>query len=76
VERFAEHLRAARIQTTIRYNRGTEIGAACGQLAAEHAGQPTPIVVRRRRDRIVAESAAGLRGERSREPVPAGVEEG
>jgi 23S rRNA (adenine2503-C2)-methyltransferase len=76
VERFAEQLRAAKIQTTIRYNRGTEIGAACGQLAAEHAGQPTPVVVRRRRERIVAESAAGLRGERSNEPVPAGVGEG
>jgi 23S rRNA (adenine2503-C2)-methyltransferase len=76
VERFAEQLRAAKIQTTIRYNRGTEIGAACGQLAAEHAGQPTPVVVRRRRERIVAESAAGLRGERSHEPVPAGVGEG
>jgi 23S rRNA (adenine2503-C2)-methyltransferase len=76
VERFAARLRAAGIQATIRYNRGTEIGAACGQLAAEHAGQPTPIVVRRRRDRIVAESAAALRGERSQEPVPAGVGEG
>ncbi len=76
VERFAARLRAAGIQTTIRYNRGTEIGAACGQLAAEHAGQPTPVVVRRRRERIVTESAAALRGERSREPVPAGVGEG
>ena len=38
VERFAERLRAAGIATTIRFNRGTEIGAACGQLAAEHAG--------------------------------------
>ncbi len=75
VERFAEQLRAAGIQTTIRYNRGTEIGAACGQLAAEHAGQPTPAVVRRRRERIVAESAAALRGERSQQPVPAGVGE-
>jgi 23S rRNA (adenine2503-C2)-methyltransferase len=73
VERFAATLRAAGIQTTIRFNRGTEIGAACGQLAAEHAGQPTPTVVRRRRERLVAESAAALRGERSREPVPAGV---
>jgi len=75
VERFAAHLLEARVQTTIRYNRGTEIGAACGQLAAEHAGQPTPAVVRRRRERIVAESAAALRGERSQEPVPAGVGE-
>ncbi|MEW6224997.1 MAG: 23S rRNA (adenine(2503)-C(2))-methyltransferase RlmN [Chloroflexota bacterium] len=76
VERFAARLRAAGIQTTIRFNRGTEIGAACGQLAAEHAGQPTPIVVQRRRDRLVSESAAALRGERSHEPVPAGVGEG
>ena len=76
VERFAARLRAAGIQTTIRFNRGTEIGAACGQLAAEHAGQPTPIVVQRRRERLVSESAAALRGERSHEPVPAGVGEG
>ncbi|OGO54317.1 MAG: 23S rRNA (adenine(2503)-C(2))-methyltransferase [Chloroflexi bacterium RBG_16_72_14] len=76
VERFATRLHAAGIQTTIRFNRGTEIGAACGQLAAEHAGQPTPIVVRRRRERLVSESAAALRGERSHEPVPAGVGEG
>jgi 23S rRNA (adenine2503-C2)-methyltransferase len=75
VERFAERLRAAGIATTIRFNRGTEIGAACGQLAAEHAGQPTPIVVQRRREKLVAQSAAALRGERSTEPVPAGVGE-
>jgi 23S rRNA (adenine2503-C2)-methyltransferase len=76
VERFAARLQAAGIATTIRFNRGTEIGAACGQLAAEHAGQPTPTVVRRRRERLVAQSAAALRGERSLEPVPAGVGEG
>jgi 23S rRNA (adenine2503-C2)-methyltransferase len=76
VERFAARLQGAGIATTIRFNRGTEIGAACGQLAAEHAGQPTPIVVQRRRERLVTESAAALRGERSAEPVPAGVGEG
>jgi 23S rRNA (adenine2503-C2)-methyltransferase len=76
VERFAGRLRDAGIATTIRFNRGTEIGAACGQLAAEHAGQPTPIVVQRRRERLVTESARALRGERSDEPVPAGVGEG
>lgn len=76
VEAFAARLGAAGIATTIRYNRGTEIGAACGQLAAEHAGQPTPVVVTRRRERLVRESAAALRGERSEEPVPAGVGEG
>jgi len=73
VERFAERVRAAGIAVTIRFNRGTEIGAACGQLAAEHAGQPTPAVVQRRRERIVAQSAAALRGERSTEPLPEGV---
>ena len=70
VERFAERVQAAGIAATIRFNRGTEIGAACGQLAAEHAGQPTPAVVQRRRERIVAQSAAALRGERSSEPAP------
>ena len=76
IERFAGRLRAAGIETTIRINRGTEIGAACGQLAAEHAGQPAPIVVQRRRERLVTESAAALRGERSHDPVPTGVGEG
>ena len=75
VERFAARLSAAGIATTIRFNRGTEIGAACGQLAAEHAGQAAPIVVQRRRERLVSESAAALRGERSQEPAPAGVGE-
>ena len=75
IERFAGHLRGAGIPVTIRRNRGQEIGAACGQLAAERAGEPPAPVVARRRERIVAESAAALRGERSREPVPAGVGE-
>ena len=75
VERFAARLEASGITTTIRFNRGTEIGAACGQLAAEHAGQPTPSVVKRRRERLVLQSAAALRGERSDEPAPAGVGE-
>jgi 23S rRNA (adenine2503-C2)-methyltransferase len=73
IERFAATLRAAGISTTIRRNRGQEIGAACGQLAAERAGEPAPPVVARRRARLVAESAAALHGERSHEPVPVGV---
>jgi 23S rRNA (adenine2503-C2)-methyltransferase len=76
IERFAGRLRASGIETTIRINRGTEIGAACGQLAAEHAGEPAPIVVQRRRERLVTESAAALRGERSHDPAPTGVGEG
>jgi 23S rRNA (adenine2503-C2)-methyltransferase len=35
VERFADILRAAGIPTTIRYSRGLEIDAACGQLRAK-----------------------------------------
>ncbi len=65
VERFAARLRAAGIGVTVRRNRGQEIGAACGQLAAERAGEPPPAAVDRRRKRLVAESAAALRGERS-----------
>jgi 23S rRNA (adenine2503-C2)-methyltransferase len=73
IERFAAQLRASGISTTIRRNRGQEIGAACGQLAAERAGEPTAPAVARRRERIVRESAAALRGERSREPLASGV---
>jgi 23S rRNA (adenine2503-C2)-methyltransferase len=73
IEGFAATLRAAGISTTIRRNRGQEVGAACGQLAAERAGEPAPPVVARRRARLVAESVAALHGERSHEPVPVGV---
>ncbi len=41
---------------------------------AERAGAPTAPAVARRRQRLEAESAKALRGERSDEPVPAGVE--
>ena len=75
IERFAATLRSAGIATTVRRNRGQEIGAACGQLAAERAGEPPAAAVARRRDRLVEESATALRGERSRAAVPAGVGE-
>ena len=75
IERFAATLREAGIGTTIRRNRGQEVGAACGQLAAERAGEPAAPAVARRRERLEAESAAALRGERSHEPLPAGVGE-
>jgi 23S rRNA (adenine2503-C2)-methyltransferase len=75
IERFAATLRDAGISTTIRRNRGQEVGAACGQLAAERAGEPPAPAVARRRERLEEESAAALRGERSHEPVPAGVGE-
>ena len=73
IERFAATLRGAGIETTIRRNRGQEVGAACGQLAAERAGEPPAPAVARRRARLVAESAAALLGERSHDPAPAGV---
>ena len=73
IERFAATLEASGIQTTIRRNRGQEVGAACGQLAAERAGEPPAPAVARRRSRLIAQSAAALRGDRSREPVPAGL---
>jgi ribulose-phosphate 3-epimerase len=41
IERFAAVLGASGIETTIRRNRGQEVGAACGQLAAERAGEPS-----------------------------------
>jgi len=75
IERFAAMLEGAGIQTTIRGNRGQEVGAACGQLAAEHAGEPPAPAVARRRARLVAESAAALLGERSHDPSPVGVGE-
>ncbi len=74
IERFASRLEAVGIPVTIRRNRGQEIGAACGQLAAERAGAPTAPAVARRRQRLEAESARALLGERSDEPVPAGVD--
>jgi 23S rRNA (adenine2503-C2)-methyltransferase len=73
IERFAGRLRQKGIAVTIRRNRGQEVGAACGQLAAERAGEPPAPAVARRRRRLVEASAAALRGERSDEPVPAEV---
>ncbi len=64
VEAFAASLRMAGIGATVRRNRGTEIGAACGQLASERAGEPPAATVARRRERLVTESAAALRGDR------------
>jgi 23S rRNA (adenine2503-C2)-methyltransferase len=75
IEAFAAVLAEAGVTATIRRNRGQEIGAACGQLAAERAGEPAPAVVARRRARLVDESAHALRGERSNEPVPTGLGE-
>ncbi len=73
LEAFAGRLRAAGIGVTIRRNRGQEVGAACGQLAAERSAEPTAVAVARRRERLVAASAAALAGERSQEPPIEGL---
>ncbi|HUR17115.1 MAG TPA: 23S rRNA (adenine(2503)-C(2))-methyltransferase RlmN [Candidatus Limnocylindrales bacterium] len=59
-EAFAAKLRSAGISTTVRRNRGVEIGAACGQLAADRAGAPAPSAVARRRELLVVQSASAL----------------
>ena len=73
IDRFAASLAEAGVAATVRRNRGQEVGAACGQLAAERAGEPPAQAVERRRERIVAESARALRGVRSPDPVPRGT---
>lgn len=73
VRRFADRLEAGGVPVSVRRNRGQEIGAACGQLAAERAAQPAPATVARRRERIELESLRALRGERSAGPAPVGV---
>lgn len=74
IEAFAARLQAVGIPVTIRRNRGQEIGAACGQLAAERAGEPAAPAVAWRRQRLEAASARALLGERSDEPLPAGID--
>ena len=73
ISAFADRLRAGGLGVTVRRNRGQEVGAACGQLAAELAGEPSAPAVARRRELLVAASAVALRGERSPEPAPAGL---
>ena len=62
IDAFAATLRQAGIETTVRRNRGIEIGAACGQLAADRAGAPPPAAVARRQQLLVLDSAAALAG--------------
>jgi 23S rRNA (adenine2503-C2)-methyltransferase len=62
IARFAQALRLAGVRTTVRANRGFEIGAACGQLAADQAGAPPPAAVARRRELLVVRSASALVG--------------
>jgi 23S rRNA (adenine2503-C2)-methyltransferase len=49
VQRFRRWLTDAGVNATVRQNRGTEIDAACGQLAAAHpitSAGPTPVELR------------------------------
>jgi 23S rRNA (adenine2503-C2)-methyltransferase len=39
IEHFGETLRANGIPATVRYSRGVEIAAACGQLSAQHQAE-------------------------------------
>ncbi len=59
-EAFAALLRESGLETTVRRNRGLDIGAACGQLAADQAGAPAPAAVARRQQLLVVQSAAAL----------------
>ena len=65
---------AGGVGVTVRANRGQDAGAACGQLAADRAGEPQAPVVARRREAIVRQSEAALRGSRSAESLPADLE--
>ncbi len=76
IDAFGGRLRAAGIGVTIRRNRGQEVGAACGQLAAEMSAGPAAAAVARRQERLVAASAAALAGERSVDPAPSGMPAG
>jgi 23S rRNA (adenine2503-C2)-methyltransferase len=69
IARFAARVHRAGIGVTVRANRGQDAGAACGQLAADRAGEPPAPAVARRREAILASSAAALKGDRSREDL-------
>ncbi|MFI5257987.1 MAG: 23S rRNA (adenine(2503)-C(2))-methyltransferase RlmN [Candidatus Limnocylindrales bacterium] len=71
VAEFAARVRRRGVGVTIRANRGQDAGAACGQLAADRAGEPPAPAVARRREAIVRQSEAALRGTRSSESLPA-----
>ena len=77
IERFAGRLRGRR-------HRDHDPASTAGPRSAPPAGSSRPSMPaspprsssQRRRERLVTESAAALRGERSHDPVPTGVGEG
>ncbi len=70
IEEFANVLRHVGLHTTVRRNRGVDIGAACGQLAAELAGAPTPAAVARRQQLLVDRSTAALQDAAATDALP------
>jgi 23S rRNA (adenine2503-C2)-methyltransferase len=60
LDTFASAVRDGGVTVTIRRNRGVEIGAACGQLAAERAGEPPRQAVVRRQEALARRSLAAL----------------
>jgi 23S rRNA (adenine2503-C2)-methyltransferase len=64
IARFMARVRQAGVGATVRANRGVDAGAACGQLAADRAGEPTAKAVEIRREAILRRSEAALRGDR------------
>ncbi len=74
VAQFAARLQQGGVGATVRRNRGQDAGAACGQLAADRAGEPPAPTVAHRRAVIVRQSEAALRGDRSAERLPADLE--
>ncbi len=74
VRAFTARLRHGGVGVTVRANRGQDAGAACGQLAADHAGEPPAPAVAHRREAILRQSEAALRGERSGERLGAWLE--
>jgi 23S rRNA (adenine2503-C2)-methyltransferase len=74
VTQFAARLHAGGVGATVRRNRGQDAGAACGQLAAERAGEPPAPAVAHRREVIVRQSEAALRGDRNVERLPVDLE--
>ena len=71
IAHFSALVRRAGIGVTVRANRGQDAGAACGQLAADRAGEPPAPAVARRRETILRASEAALRGDRSSEGLAA-----
>ncbi|MGA3030287.1 MAG: 23S rRNA (adenine(2503)-C(2))-methyltransferase RlmN [Candidatus Limnocylindrales bacterium] len=74
VAEFAARVRRRGVGVTVRANRGQDAGAACGQLAADRAGEPPAPAVAHRRETIVRQSEDALRGTRSSESLPADLE--